>query len=101
MEKSTFSPLYQHFRACLVELRMKADMTQRELAGKLGREHSFVSRVELGERRLDVVEFYWVVRALGNDPAKVAASLMRKFMELEDKDKSLAVRNRRRPGSKA
>jgi transcriptional regulator with XRE-family HTH domain len=41
-----------------VELRSKADMTQRELARRLGREHSFVSRIELGERRLDVVEVY-------------------------------------------
>ncbi len=85
MEKSTFTPLYDLFRAELVAMRKSAKLTQRQLAEKLGREHSFVSRIELGERRLDVVEFYWVCRALGQDPAKVAQRLMKKFDRLEEK----------------
>jgi transcriptional regulator with XRE-family HTH domain len=93
MEKSTFSPLYEVLRARLVAMREKADMTQRELAQKLGRERSFVSRMEQGERRLDVLEFYWVLKALGQDAAKVAAEIMRAFADLED---SGAGRRRRR-----
>ena len=38
-------------------MRKTADVTQRQLAQKLGREHNMVGRLELGERRLDVVEF--------------------------------------------
>jgi len=87
MEKSTFTPLYEHFRRRLVSMREKADMTQRDLARKLGREHSFVSRIELGERRLDVVEFYWVTGALGQDPARVAADVMREFAALEGSER--------------
>jgi transcriptional regulator with XRE-family HTH domain len=63
-------------------MRTKAEMTQRDLAKKLGRERSFVSRVELGERWLDVFEFYWVCRACGQDAAKVSAELMREFERL-------------------
>ena len=81
MEKSTFSPLYEHFRRQLVAWREKAGMTQRDLAEELGREHSFVSRIELGERRLDVVEFYWVAKALGLDPPRIAAKLMRELTQ--------------------
>lgn len=42
----------------LLAMRQKAGLTQRDLAKKLGREHSFVWRIEAGERRLDVIEFY-------------------------------------------
>lgn len=37
----------------------------REMAQRLGRPHSFVQKVETGERRLDVVEYVWYCRALG------------------------------------
>lgn len=84
MRKSTFTPLYERFRARLVAMRRKADLSQRDLAQKLGREHSFVSRIELGERRLDVVEFFWVCRACGQDPASVATDLMRELGTIEE-----------------
>ena len=85
MEKSTFSPLYEHFRARLVALRVNAGMSQRDLAKRLGREHSFVGRVELGERRLDIVEAFWVFRALEADPVKAMSKLMLEFAEIEGK----------------
>ena len=88
MQKSTFTPLYEHFRKKLGEMREKTGMSQRELAKRLGREHSFVGRFELGERRLDVVEFYWVLRALDQDPARVAAGIMRDFARLEAEEKA-------------
>ncbi len=70
MEKSIFTPHYDALRARLVEMRKTAGLTQRQLAERLGRERSFVSRIELGERRLDVVELFWVSRACGEDPAE-------------------------------
>ena len=60
----------------LVELRKRAGLTQRELGRRLGREHSFVWRIETGERRLDVIEFYWVCQALGQDAATVYGQLV-------------------------
>lgn len=59
-------------------------MSQRALADAVGREHSFVSRIELGERRVDVVEFYWIAQACGADPAKELRKLMRDFGEMDD-----------------
>jgi len=49
MQKSTFSPHYDIFKSKLVNMRKAAGLTQRQLAKKLKREHSFVSRIELGE----------------------------------------------------
>lgn len=96
MEKSTFTPLYEHFRRKLVEMREKANMTQRDLARKLRRENSFVSRIELGERRLDVVEFFWVLKALGQEPAKAAAELLREFVKLDGEEANKSPRKRRK-----
>lgn len=46
-------------------------MTQEALGKFLGIHRQFVSRVELGERRLDVVEFVDFARALQLDPTKL------------------------------
>ncbi len=48
------------------------------LAKKLGRPQSFVSKFERGERRLDVIEFLEVAKALGVDPARIIADLERR-----------------------
>lgn len=48
--------------------RKEAGITQVELGRRLGQRQTFVSKVELGERRLDVAEFVVVSRAIGADP---------------------------------
>lgn len=65
--KSVFTQKYDRFRLLMIEARKSADLTQAELATKLSRPQSFVSKYERGERRLDVVEFLEVARALGMD----------------------------------
>ena len=48
---------YDRFRRLLVEARQQSGLTQTEVAAQLGVSQSFVSKYELGERRLDVIEF--------------------------------------------
>jgi hypothetical protein len=50
-------------------------MTQREVAEKLGKPHSFVHKCEIGERRLDPLEFIDLCRAMGLDPHDAVASI--------------------------
>lgn len=52
----------------LIGARKNAGIAQAELAGRLKRPQSFVAKYELGERRVDVVEFVEIARALGRDP---------------------------------
>jgi transcriptional regulator with XRE-family HTH domain len=66
--KSTHSAAYRHLIDLLIQTRKQAGVTQQVLAARLDRPQSFVSKIELGERRLDVVEFLEVCRALGVDP---------------------------------
>lgn len=52
----------------VVDLRKAAGMNQRELAAALGREQNFVARIETGQRRLDLVEWIQLLRAVGVNP---------------------------------
>jgi transcriptional regulator with XRE-family HTH domain len=61
---------YQRFRKLLTEARQAASITQAELSRRLKRPQSFVSKYERGERRLDVVEFADIAKALGIDPIR-------------------------------
>ncbi len=56
MEKSQHTSAYKQLMAALRRAREAAELTQAEVAEKLGLYASFVSKVEAGERRLDVVE---------------------------------------------
>jgi transcriptional regulator with XRE-family HTH domain len=59
---------HKKFREMLVRVRKTAGLTQAELSELLDRPQSFVSKYERGERRLDVIEFGEVARALNVDP---------------------------------
>ena len=75
MTKSVFTERYRAFISLLVSARQKQGLTQRELAVKLNKVHSFVAKYEQGERRLDVIEFVDIARALGVDPCKILKKL--------------------------
>jgi transcriptional regulator with XRE-family HTH domain len=53
------------FRDLLKDLRLDKNLTQSDLAGRLGLPQSYVSKYETGERRLDFVETFFVCEALG------------------------------------
>ncbi|WP_304270962.1 helix-turn-helix domain-containing protein [Brevundimonas naejangsanensis] len=71
MPSSIFTQRHQEFIAFIASVRKAAEITQVELAERLGKPQSFVSKVERGERRLDVIEFCQVAEALGREPAEL------------------------------
>ena len=73
--KSTYSDTYRVLIERLIQARRKRGMTQAELALKLGRPQSFVSKIENRERRLDVVEFIEIARLIGEDPCNIIDAL--------------------------
>lgn len=58
----------------LVNLRGKRGLSQTDLATRLARNRSYIAKVELCERRLDIVEFCIWVNALETDPAELIRS---------------------------
>ncbi len=60
----------------LRRLRRERGVTQVELAERLGKPQQFVSLVENGDRRIDLVEFIAFANALGADPIAAFASVV-------------------------
>ncbi|MFD1612081.1 helix-turn-helix domain-containing protein [Sphingomonas tabacisoli] len=58
------SPQYRHLIAALKAVRTEHNVSQRELARRLQKPPSFVNKIELLERRLDILEFVMIARAL-------------------------------------
>jgi len=63
--RSLHTAQYAKYVAVLIEARDRAAITQQELARRLGKPQSFVSKYERRERRLDVPEFIAVAQAMG------------------------------------
>lgn len=60
--------VYGRLIDALVNARKSANLTQEEVARRIGHRQTLVSKFELGERRLDMAEFIKVSRAIGADP---------------------------------
>ena len=62
------SKQYYRFRHLLISYRKEKGITQTQMAERLDRPQSFVSKYETGERRLDLIEFLEITKALELDP---------------------------------
>lgn len=67
MPYSLYTREYQLFVQMLVQARKAAALSQVELAQRLGKPQSFVSKCENCERRVDMAEFLAIAQALGLD----------------------------------
>lgn len=77
MQKSLHSEHYQALLNALVDARIKKNVSQAELAKAVNKPQSFVSKFENGERRLDVIEFIIVCKALRVDARKIFNHVLR------------------------
>ena len=69
---------YRRLPAMLREMRESAGLTQRELAKKLGINHTMVHNSETAEHRVDVAEFIdWAI-ACGRDPMEAFGEFLRR-----------------------
>jgi transcriptional regulator with XRE-family HTH domain len=64
LEKTLNNIKHKIFLELLYQVRVTAGMTQKTLAEKLDVPQSFISKVETGERRLDIIELSEVCRCL-------------------------------------
>lgn len=73
--KSICSQSYRALLTRITQARKEAGITQADLAEQLGRPQSFISKIESGERRIDVVEFLQVAHFVGFDPCALLQDL--------------------------
>lgn len=78
MIKSVFSDRYGLFLAVIVQVRKEAGLTQSELASRIGKPQSYISKAERGERRIDVVEFIDICEAVGVSPNAAFSMLLKR-----------------------
>jgi transcriptional regulator with XRE-family HTH domain len=97
MQKSLKSPEYARLIAILVAARRAVGVRQQALAKKLRKPQSFIAKYEGGERRLDVIEFIAIARALNADPVK----LFRDFVTDNFSPKTLSKRRSKAPSSES
>ena len=64
-EKSIYTHEYAAVLRLLKTARKKSGVTQIELAERLGQTQSFVSKVERGDRRLDIVQLRTILLEFG------------------------------------
>ncbi len=77
MAKAKFSPAYKKLCELLIAARKKAGLHQADVARALGVHQSFVSKIESGERRLDVVEFLRVAKQIDVDPVVILREVLK------------------------
>jgi transcriptional regulator with XRE-family HTH domain len=72
------TPRHEELRLLLIDRRLRARMTQTEVARKLGRPQSYISAIERGSRRVSVVELIELGEALDFDPKAAVARVMKR-----------------------
>ena len=63
----------------LVRARERAGLKQSEVAARLALPASYLSKVENGTRRLDVIEFIRIAEAMHSDPAEIIRELRKEL----------------------
>jgi transcriptional regulator with XRE-family HTH domain len=66
--RSIHSDDYRTLTGILLKARKQAGLTQQDVADRLGKPQSYVAKVEGAERRIDLIEFIALSRAIGADP---------------------------------
>lgn len=81
MPKTIFSGAHKHLVQTLKDARKRSGLKQEELAQRLGCPRTMISLIETGQRRVDVLEFYTIAKALDLDPAELFDEMAKKLPE--------------------
>lgn len=64
IKKTIHAKEYHIVISLLRELREQKQLTQKGLADKIGSDQTFISKIEIGERRVDIIELKYICDAL-------------------------------------
>ena len=84
------TPEYKIFLELLKHQRLEKDISQLELSKRLGKTQQYVSRCEVGERRLDLIELSEWCDAIGVDALALYSSLLGILRKRKKSQKVLA-----------
>ncbi len=81
MPKTIFGGEHRHLVEVLTEARQISGLTQAQLAAKVGKDQTYISIIERGQRRVDVLEFVALARGMAADPAKLFGEVLKRLPE--------------------
>lgn len=79
MPKSAFTAAHKIVVDTLANGRKEAGIHQADLAAKLGKDQSFVSNIERGQRRVDLIEFFAICKAINLNPVVTYEQITSQF----------------------
>lgn len=79
MPKSVFGGDHRHLVDVLAQARKESHLTQTELANRIGKDQTFISLIERSQRRVDVLEFYALAKAMNADPVELFAKVAQRL----------------------
>jgi cyanate lyase len=65
-------------RSLLVQRRVKGQLTQGELATRLGKVQSYIAKIEIGDRSLHIADLIQICRALNASPVRLLKEAIEK-----------------------
>ncbi len=74
---------YQNIGIWIRKHREKAGLGQREVSRRLGKNQSFMYRVERGEQRIDLLQFIDLIEILGIDKSQSLATLLHSIQAVD------------------
>ena len=98
MGKSIHREEYEELIGLLREWRVRSGVKQIDISSALGRSQSFISDVERGERRLDVVELRDFCQLIGTDLVSFVRQYERRLEKSIKRSKTGLGRTRRSRG---
>ena len=79
MKKSIYQKENKFFVQTFIEFRNKAGLLQTDLAKKLNVHQSFISKIETGQRRVDIIELRDICKHLDTNLVEFSKTLERKI----------------------
>lgn len=76
MAGAIYSDAHKAVAQAFAAARHRAGVKQADLAAAIGKRQSFISDIERGQRRIDVLELFAIAGALGVAPAVLYAELV-------------------------
>ena len=69
--KTIYQQRYQILIDCLIAARKQANLTQAEIAQKLGKPQSYIAKIEGKDRKLDILEYVEICEVLKIQPSEI------------------------------
>ncbi|MGN0930039.1 MAG: helix-turn-helix domain-containing protein [Alphaproteobacteria bacterium] len=81
MTKTIYTDNNKYLLKTLKQYRKMANMTQKDLADKLGIAQSRISKIENGDRKIDVMDLIQISKAIGCNPVDILAKVVDNWIE--------------------